>query len=158
MVKFEHILNTSILLIYPILVRGICKIYKITMHVLFYFTFDSFSKIIFNVTIHVYSPVYGMIDLLRDNCIKYSSLLYSPAQVTSRSYRILSRFFEVKESINIPLDKRVFPIPPLQSIFGYTLYVHVSSLIDKWDLDRIHAQGGMIWTTSSDCSFAFGVF
>lgn len=126
------------------------------MHVLFYFTFDSFSKIIFNVTIHVYSPVYGMIDLLRDNCIKYSSLLYSPAQVTSRSYGILSRFFKVKESINIPLDKRVFPIPPLQGIFGYTLYVHVSSLIDKWDLDWIHAQGGIIWTTSSDCSFAFG--
>lgn len=89
MVKFEHILNTSILLIYPILVRGICKIYIITMHVLFYFTFVSFSKIIFNVTIHVYSPVYGIIDLLRDNCIKYSSLLYSPAQVTSRSYGIL---------------------------------------------------------------------
>lgn len=103
--------------------RGICKTYIITMHVLFYFTFDSFSKIIFNVTIHVYSPVYGMIDLLRDNCIKYSSLLYSPAQVTSRSYSILSRFFKVKESINIPLDKRVFPIPPLQGIFGYTLYV-----------------------------------
>lgn len=36
-----------------------------TMQVLFYLTFDSLSKIIFNFTIHVYSPVYGMIDLLK---------------------------------------------------------------------------------------------
>lgn len=129
------------------------------MCVLFYLTFDSFSKMIFNVTIHLYLPVYGMIDLLKDNCIKYSSLLSILQLKLLPDLKVYCHTFLQSQGIyKYASWQKGFSITIIQGIVGYTLYVHVSSLIDKWDLDRIHAQGGMIWTTSSDCSFAFGVF
>lgn len=121
-----------------------------TVHNFVYFTFDSFSKINFNDT---YSPVYGILDLSKDKC--YQIFFIAVFFILIKLPQDIRHFFKIKESINIPIVNRIFQLHNTL-YFGYTVYAHVSNLINKCtiEVDRRARRCNLNYTSSS-CSSAF---
>lgn len=121
-----------------------------TVHNFVYFTFDFFSKINFNDT---YSPVYGILDLSKDKC--YQIFFIAVFFILIKLPQDIRHFFKIKESINIPIVNRIFQLHNTL-YFGYTLYAHVSNLINKCtiEVDRRARRCNLNYTSSS-CSSAF---
>lgn len=121
-----------------------------TVHNFVYFTFDSFSKINFNDT---YSPVYGILDLSKDKC--YQIFFIAVFFILIKLPQDIRHFFKIKESMNIPIVNRIFQLHNTL-YFGYTVYAHVSNLINKCtiEVDRRARRCNLNYTSSS-CSSAF---
>lgn len=121
-----------------------------TVHNFVYFTFDFFSKINFNDT---HSPVYGILDLSKDKC--YQIFFIAVFFILIKLPQDIRHFFKIKESINIPIVNRIFQLHNTL-YFGYTLYAHVSNLINKCtiEVDRRARRCNLNYTSSS-CSSAF---